>query len=139
MTSRRPAAVTSALDCPGTGCERPLLAVNGAFLAPTWYEGSGAGIGSVSLWAISTAQESAVATVGLVGCPGAMLNRRTQFRGHPAGWYTCVGTDIVQTSSLLQWRIGQEHYGLMVSGPAGLRQRLTRFIAAHLVELQPHA
>jgi len=131
-------AVTDAINCPGKGCEEPILSVNGAFIGPNTYVGSGTGIGEVSLWAISTAQESAPATIGLVGCPMAKLNTRTTFRGHPAGWYTCASTeDLVQTSSLLQWRVGDEHYGLMVSGPPGLRKRLTQYIAANLVEEQP--
>lgn len=132
-----PGALTDAPNCPGKGCHEPILSVNGAFIAPNWYVGAGEGIGSASLWAISSEQENSAATIGLVGCPTAKLDSRTRFRGHPGGWYTCVDTDVEQKSSLLQWSIGQEHYGLMVSGPAGLRKQLASYIAAHLVEEQP--
>lgn len=135
-----PHALRDSINCPGNGCEYPILSITGTFFLPDAYPTSdGGGEVDASIWAISSKQETAPATVGLVGCPTPTLISRTAFRGHPASWYTCPDADAMETDTLFQWSIGQEHYGIMLSGASSLRKQLTKYIAVHLVEEQPCA
>lgn len=127
-------------DCPSKGCEHPILSITGIFFLPDAFSVSdGGGDVDASIWAISSQQETEPATIGLVGCPDPTLRSRTAFRGHPAGWYTCPDQESAGTDTLFQWSIGQEHYGIMLSGASRVRKQLAEYIAVHLVEDQPRA
>jgi hypothetical protein len=121
-------------DCPSAACGVPLLSITGQFSAPSSYIGSAPGAAEVTLWAVTSRQERLYPY--LIGCVTARPIRRTVFRGHPANWYECpIFGD--NTSAVLEWRIGQETYGISANGPASLRHRLVEYIATQLVRLPP--
>jgi hypothetical protein len=125
--------VTPALEyeCPTEGCGVPLLSLSGSFTAPDSYVGSAPGIGEVTIWQATHRQQRLYPY--LVGCLGnrVRLIRHTTFRGNPGGWYDCsiFGGS---TSSMLQWRHGNESYGVSADGPPALRQRVVEYIASHM-------
>jgi hypothetical protein len=119
-------------DCPTSACSIPLLSLTGSFTAPSSYVGSAPGIGEATIWEASARQRRLYPYV--VGCLAATprLVNVTVFRGHPAAWYQCsiFGRS---PSSMLEWHVGQQSYGITADGPADLRRRLILYIAAHLV------
>jgi hypothetical protein len=121
-------------DCPSAGCGVPLLSISGEFSAPTSYVGSAPGVGEVTVWAMSTSQKRFYPY--LVGCATARPISHTVFRGHPATSYDCqIFGD--STSAVLEWRVGQEVYGISANGSARLRRRLVQYIAGQLVRRPP--
>jgi len=133
-----PLLVPASPDCPSAGCSAPELSITGGYAAPTSYIGSAPGEGGISLWSASPYQLRHDPIL-LLGCGGLRpLGRaqpvgHTSFRGHPATWYECTRTG----PAILAWHIGTQSYGISADGPTGFRQRLVRYIAAHLVALRP--
>lgn len=124
-------------DCPSAGCAAPELSISGSFAAPSSYGGSGPGEGEASLWSASPYQLRHDPVPLGCGSFGPLAHARlighASFRGHAAAWYECTGTG----PTVLAWHIGRQSYGITADGPPGLRQRLVRYIAAHLVALRP--
>jgi hypothetical protein len=119
-------------DCPSAACGVPLLSITGQFSAPSSYIGSAPGVAEVTLWAATKRQQRLYPY--LTGCVAARPISRTLFRGHPAAWYECsIFGD--STSAVLEWRIGQETYGITANGPASLRHTLVEYLATQLVRL----
>lgn len=118
-------------DCPTSACFAPLLSLTGSFNAPDSYIGSAPGVGEATIWSASPRQQRVFPyLVGCFSAPARLLSRTT-FRGHPGAWYECsiFGRS---TSTMLEWHIGRQAYGITVDGPAGLRRALVNYIAAHM-------
>lgn len=124
-------------DCPSAGCAAPELSLAGSFATPPSYTGygPGEGEGNISLWSASRYQLRHDAVPLGCGAFGPLYDARrtgrTSFRGHPAGWYECTGMG----PTVLAWHIGTQSYGITADGPAGFREHLIEYIAAHLVAL----
>jgi hypothetical protein len=115
-----------------------LLSLTGSFTAPSSFVGSAPGVGEATLWSASSYQQRVFPY--LVGCfsAPARLVSRAAFRGHPAAWYQCsIFGD--STSTMLEWQIGKQSYGISVDGPPGLSRTLVEYIAAHLIAQRPSA
>lgn len=122
-------------DCPAAGCDAPLLSVSGSFPAPAAYIGMNPGVGDATIWAGSARQlRNYPVPVGCGFAAHPTPMGHGSFRGHPAAWHECsiFGNS---TSSVLEWQIGRESYGITADGPAGIRRRLVEYIAAHLIQV----
>jgi hypothetical protein len=119
-------------DCPTAECHAPLLSLTGSFSAPSSYIGSAPGVGEATIWSATARQQRTFPY--LVGCLAAKprLVGHTSFHGHPAAWYRCsiFGSS---TSTMLEWHIGKQSYGITADGPASIRRELVDYISAHLV------
>ncbi len=123
-------------DCPTADCAAPLLSISGSFMDPgfsTPESSNGFGLGNASMWAASEWQLRHYPLP--IGCGAASPNAnakllsRTTFDRHPAAWYQCPAGGPL----MLKWHIGRESYGITADGPASLRRRLIKYVAAHLV------